>query len=1157
FWFDESGIIYVAADNGIGYYDSTGHFTMIESGEFNNSIDHVFRDYQGNIWFTSSRCGLLCLGRSGFTDVFKLCNEKNTVCNAIRNWNGYYYVASNDGLRILDVNTGVSLKNNVTKQLSGVRIRSMEIAADGNLLLATYGMGLVEVTKDGKVLPYLGWDGAEENVRLVSVLSDGTVVSSSDAGMLFIRDQKVKSKLRLGKDLGGGTILNIFETEDHSLLCGTDGDGIAVIRNGKPERYITREDGLSSGVVLRIVKDKYADGYFALTGSGLCYMDPELNIRELKMPYYNNFDIAFNDNGEIFVLGGAGIYICDYDALLANGSMDTYVLLDSKAGLPGSITSNAWNYITEDEQIYICGTGGVYRLNLNNYEVRVGDYRTKITSIKRDGVFEDVTQIGTITIPRGTERIEFDLEINNYTTSDPYVSYYLNGVDKEKTTVLSSKLGSVTYYDIPYGEHDFVINVLDDKGRILASQTYVFSKEREFYENTAFLVYFYIMLFTFIAFIVTSIVQGALWSQQKKEKGRHEQVVSQLEREKTEALERALHMEEDANRTKSAFLANMSHEIRTPINAIIGMDTMIMRESKEAAIRTYARDILSAGKTLLSLINDILDFSKIESGKLELVLGEYRLSGLLNGIMTMIAPKAESKKLELEVNVDPDTPDGLYGDEVRIEQIIINILNNAVKYTEKGKVSLDVAFEEAEGGAIVLKVSVTDTGIGIRAEDLEKLFSPYERIEEQRNKKIEGTGLGMSITKNLLEKMGSRLEVSSVYGEGSTFSFRITQPVSNAEKIGDFRERAEEETAAPADTEHFHAPDAQLLVVDDVEMNLIVARNLLKRIRVQLDTVQSGKEAVERAKEKAYDIILLDSMMPGMNGEETMHSIRSQCPLNAETPIIVLTAHAVKGAREEYLSLGYTNYLSKPLDGVKLEAMIQSYLPDEKIIFVEEEMQEAAADTDARQGSWPAAEDSELSRIAKIDGIDTAQGMETAGGEEAYILICRNFHDTAKMRIGMIKEYFEKEEYGDYTIQVHALKSSARLIGALAFSEEALALETAGREGDTEKIRKDTEGILKKYEWFYEQLDEIFGEKENGDDDREAISEDELKERLSEMAELLEAFDFDTAKELFDTFADVRLPDDFKEIYGEMKTKMAELDRDGMLALISGGSEDD
>ena len=1145
---DESGIMYVAADNGIGYFDSMGHFTIIETGEFNNSIDHIFKDYQGNIWFTSARCGLLCLGRSSFTDVFKICNEKNIVCNAIKEWNGYLYVGSNDGLKILDPHAGISIKNEVTDVFDGVRIRSLVEDDHGNLLVATYDRGLMEITTDGLVSEYISPEETSDMIRVVNSLSDGTVVSSSDACVAFMKDHKILYKLLFGQDIGNGSVLNILETDDHALLFGTDGDGIEVIRDGKLERSITRNDGLSSDVVLRVVKDSKADGYFVMTGSGICYMDYDYNIHEIGMPYYNNFDLAMNSGGEVFVLGGAGIYICDYDSLMKDWKMETYTLLDSKAGLPGSITSNSWNYITDDEHIYICGTGGVYLLDLNNYEMSVDAFKTKITSVLLDGVYEDVTQIGTIVIPKGTERIELSLEINNYTTADPFVSYYLSGVDEEKTTVLSSRLGSVTYYDIPFGKHDFIINVLDDKGRILSTQTYIFAKERELYETTGFLVYFYIVILTFIGFIVTSIVQGALWSQQKKEMDKHELVVNQLEREKAEALERALHMEEDANRTKSEFLANMSHEIRTPINAIIGMDTMIMRESSEVNIRNYARDINVAGKTLLSLINDILDFSKIESGKLELVLGEYDLSSLINGIVHMIAPKAESKKLELEVNVNPDIPCGLYGDEVRIEQIIINILNNAVKYTENGKVSFNVDYEKADEGKILLKVSVKDTGIGIKAEDIEKLFSPYERIEEQRNKKVEGTGLGMSITKNLLEKMGSRLEVSSVYGEGSDFSFVIAQSVIRSEKIGDYRLRENEDDTAGNDVEKYHAPEGQILIVDDVEMNLIVACNLLKRIEIQVDTAGSGMAAVEAAKNKQYDIIFLDSMMPEMNGEETMHAIRKQCELNAQTPIIVLTAHAVKGAREEYLNLGYTNYLSKPIDGAKLEAMIQSYLPDEKIIFDFEKKDADKTDLESSESET----DSVLKQISEIEGIDAVKGAETAGGEEAYLIICKNFYDTAKMRIEMIKEAYAKEDYDAYTIQVHALKSSARLIGAAKLSEEALELETAGRESNIDLIKDKTAGIIDKYEWYYDKLGEVFGDKES-DDERPEIPEEDLKQCLSEMSELLEAFDMDTAKELFESLADYKMPAGYKDMYERMKGKMAELDRDGLLAEIQGG----
>ena len=843
-YFEESGVIYVAGDNGIGYIDSSRHFTMLETGAFNNSIEHIFKDYQGNIWFTSSRCGLLCLGSSCFTDIFKLCNEKGIVCNAIKQWNGKLYVGSNTGLKILSVKDGESFKNEVTDIFDGIRIRCMDIDQAGNLLCATYNAGLMQITPE--VSEYISPDETESMIRVVKVLSDGTVISSSDAGMVFMKDHKVLSKLRLSVDLAGGTILNILERKDGTLLCGTDGDGIALIRDGRLERYISREDGLSSGVVLRVVEDERGDGFFVLTGSGLCYMDEELQVREIGMPYYNNFDLAMNKAGQVFVLGGAGIYISDYDALMKNGSMDTFNLLDIKAGLPGSITSNAWNLITEDEHIYICGTSGVYLLDLNHYEMKVEDFKTKITSVKRDGQFEDVTQIGSIFIPKGTERVEVDLEINNFTAADPYVSYYLSGVDEEKTTVLSSRLGSVTYYDIPYGDHDFIINVVDEKGRILSTQTYVFSKERESYETMGFKLYFYSMMTLVIVFIVFSIVQGALWSQQIKEKRRHDLVIAQLEHEKAEIMQRAQRMEEDATRIRSVFFSKMSHEIRTPINAIMGMDTMIMRESGEENIRQYARDIDKAGKTLLSAINGVLDDSRQEENAQSMEPEEYNEAALIS--------------------------------------------------REQEKV-------------------VDDSAVGTYEEHAEEMTEKCGAGEERKALAAKDKG---------------------IQAETAVVSSEDQKELPNAvSKSGDAEGRNAFEDTSCEEKESFHAPSARVLVVDDVEMNLTVTRNLLKRLEVQIDTAMSGKECIEAARKTGYDMILLEAMLPGMNGEETMQGIRTKCPLNKDTPIIALSTKAAEDAREEFFNLGYTNYLSKPLNARKLEAMIQSYLPDEKIELVD------------------------------------------------------------------------------------------------------------------------------------------------------------------------------------------------------------------------------
>ncbi len=385
---------------------------------------------------------------------------------------------------------------------------------------------------------------------------------------------------------------------------------------------------------------------------------------------------------------------------------------------------------------------------------------------------------------------------------------------------------------------------------------------------------------------------------------------------------------------KTAFLSNMSHEIRTPINSILGMNEMVLRECDDPKIIGYSENIGSAGNTLLGLINDILDFSKIEAGKLEIIPVDYDLSALIHDLANLITIKTDAKGLELKFDIDSSTPKMLNGDEIRIKQVITNLLTNAAKYTEKGSVTLKLSCRsiDRDNNKVVLRVSVIDTGIGIKPEDMNKLFAEYERIEEKRNRLTEGTGLGMSITKSLLEVMGSRLEVESVYGQGSTFSFDLKQKVIAWDKLGDYEKAYKNRQRKTGKyKEKLHAPNATVLVVDDNKINLTVFKSLIKKTQIQTDTAGSGDECLEKTVGKTYDIIFLDHMMPGMSGTETLHELRSQSfNPNQNTPVVCLTADAISGAREQYISAGFNNYLTKPFLPEDLEDMIIEMLPEEK-----------------------------------------------------------------------------------------------------------------------------------------------------------------------------------------------------------------------------------
>lgn len=559
-----------------------------------------------------------------------------------------------------------------------------------------------------------------------------------------------------------------------------------------------------------------------------------------------------------------------------------------------------------------------------------------------------------------------------------------------------------------------------------------------------------------------------------------------------------------ANHAKSTFLANMSHEIRTPINGIIGMDTMLLRECEgNDTLREYGRNIQSASQSLLAIVNDILDISKIESGKLEIIPVEYELFSIMNDCYNMTASRAAEKGLEFSISINPSLPCVLYGDEVRVRQVINNLLSNAVKYTNEGSVELHVDYEGKRDVSLVLVITVRDTGIGIKKEDLDRLFESFTRVDEKRNRNVEGTGLGLNLTKNLVEMMDGEITVSSVYGQGSTFQARIQQMIKNHEPIGDFAKRYHEEMEKESQkTENVYAPEASVLVVDDVPMNLLVAKGLLKYTAVAVDTAESGMEALEKIQKDKYDLIFMDHLMPVMDGVECFHRMREmKGHPNITTPVVILTANAVLGAREEYMQAGFTDYLTKPIQEKELNDVLLKYLPQEKLSLrmegdeEETEITDAAGNSSAAEG---ASDTGTASNTGDVSGAGTASNTDDTSDipetglrqklEEisdldisvglSYCMDDMGFYEEmlkeylkGDKRIPM-KQFYEEEDWENYRITVHALKSTSLTIGALELSEQAKGLELAVKGADTDYVRAHHAEVIEKYTLLYDSLAE-------------------------------------------------------------------------------------
>ncbi|MBQ9384698.1 MAG: response regulator [Ruminiclostridium sp.] len=602
-----------------------------------------------------------------------------------------------------------------------------------------------------------------------------------------------------------------------------------------------------------------------------------------------------------------------------------------------------------------------------------------------------------------------------------------------------------------------------------------------------------------------------------------------------------------ASEAKSSFLSNMSHEIRTPINAVLGMNEMILRECDDNNILAYSESIRTAGNTLLGIINDILDFSKIEAGKMEIIPVDYDISSVINDLVNMIQTRADDKGLVLVLDFNKDMPKLLHGDEVRIKQVITNILTNAVKYTEKGSVTFGITYEkiEDEPDAVLLKFSVKDTGIGIKEEDMKKLFSEFERIEEERNRNVEGTGLGMNITQRLLEMMGSSLNVESIYGLGSKFSFVLKQTVVKWEALGDYESAYRESLSERKKyQEKFTAPDANVLVVDDTPMNLMVFRSLLKRTCVKIDTADSGDEGLGLSSDKKYDIIFLDHMMPEKDGIETLHEMRaSGTDRNKETPVICLTANAISGAREQYLAAGFDDYLTKPIDSVKLEEMLLEYLPDYKILGPgAARPEETASDGD---------DDIIPQFVREIAEIDVEAGIRNNGDEEAYIETLRTYAGMVDGHIDDIERFMAADDIENATIKIHALKSTSRIIGAADIGELAQKLETAGKANDTETLNNELGGLLERCRALSRKLSPLAEKPEEAEDDSlPLIREDELREAYNLLKEANASFQLENVNEIAESLKGYRIPDAEKERVRDIIKAVSELEYDKLPEII-------
>lgn len=610
--------------------------------------------------------------------------------------------------------------------------------------------------------------------------------------------------------------------------------------------------------------------------------------------------------------------------------------------------------------------------------------------------------------------------------------------------------------------------------------------------------------------------------------------------EQNHLMKRLVLQTEDANRAKTNFVSNMSHEIRTPMNSIVGITEILLRSRHSPKEQEYLLNIQSSGRVLLTIINDVLDCSKMEAGKMQLFDEPYDTCSLFHDLRISMENRIGHSGLELIYDIDQDIPCKLKGDMGRIRQVIINLVNNAIKYTEKGSVRFSVHVRQKNTDKVMLYYEVADTGIGIRKEDQKILFDAFQRVEVDRNRYVEGTGLGLTISQNLVNMMGGVIEVESEYGKGSRFFFTIEQTIIDPTPVSAVNYNGQKDNVTEKEAEClFIAPEAHILLVDDNELNLVVAKELLKPLRMQIDTAENGLQAVKMVRGSQYDLVLMDHMMPVMDGIEAAKAIRA-LPEDKyqKLPIIALTANAMVDARKEFLNAGMNGFVAKPIDFARICNQLKLWLPKDLVRDVpKEEAKKLLADDLSDREIQP--EDPQM-------GFSFEEGVNHCGSKAALMKTIRIFYRTIDSKANKIEQCLKEGLIGDYVIEVHALKSSALLIGAVPLSEAAKELEDYGKQGKTEVLEEKTPDVLT----LYRDLKNIlrpYAEKE--EDAKKEFSDGEWITALQQIHQCIEQFDLDGVDQIMEQLEEYQVPECIRESMDQLRVYVADVSMEEIMEL--------
>lgn len=1141
---DSQGRIWVCGDNGLGYFVGN-NFIKISDCKIDSYLSDMIQDYEGNYWVSSTRMGVLLLSRSKFVDYNMRIGMPETMVNAVFVKGSYKYIGTDDGLIIYDRDE-TRVSDDLTNMLNGISIRSITSDDEGNIWIGTYRRyGVVRVTPKGEITYTNRSTGlAGSTVNCIYILADGNVAVGTDNGITIL-DKSGRNVISYGKTEGisYGNITCLFQDEKGILYAGTDGEGIYAVKIGtNPEitRY-TMENGLNSNVISAIISGE--QGIWIGTDNGMCFYNEA--FRSISNIEYSNsiYDILIRDN-YVWIVGSMGVLCTTEEELLGSqGVVNRYY--DASDGLTKTLNTISDSYIDNGGILYICCNDGICTLNTKNIPRTDIPPRIKVTSIDVDGkTYEFDDLVNGLSIENDADKITIEFAVFSFSNRDDIkAEYMLKGFDKEPIVLSGNDTMKAVYTNLEGGVYEFEINAYNGDGVSCEKPiSFIIEMEPSFFENPVARAG---IIGAFIVLVVL-LIFGALR-------------VKNLLVNKNQALEKLSREHEEAVKTSSAkndYLANMSNEIKTPINAMVAKADELMHILSDAASKEIVESICNIGNDIIGKVDDIILLAKIEAGKVDTIKAPYSVTTMIYELSEMVTGKLADKAVKFFVEIGEEIVDNLIGDEVKIKDIMMRILDNSIKYTKEGSITLAVdcyRYTDKDKDDIVnLVFSVSDTGIGIQDDRIDSIFEIYNIADNVKNSIHSGNGVGLAIAKGYAELMDADIEVESTYGAGSTFTLTLNQRVALNQNANHAIYKIEEMVSKEI-AEKLWLPEANALLVDDEEVSRQVSQKILNQFEMKVDVATSGINAIDMVMNNSYDVVFMDLSMPIMNGIDAMNEIRDLSEDRYKMlPIVAMDNDAIEENKEKLLAAGFTDSIVKPMDIRRVAAILKDCLPEN--LIKEKANDIASYISGSRYGDG----------LAKLRPyMDVEYAIEKIGGSiDVYNKLLRMFYE---QNAAASEELYKKagKDVRGFKIKIHALRTASMNIGATALAHQATRMEGAINIGNREYINENVESFLENlvdvllavedYNTFVDSISGTGDEEYNGKGQEPEIIDagsEDIAIYLKEIEKMMEADDFAAGEQIMDRLLALRTEGEDREFISALNNLVRQKDKEGIRELI-------